>query len=334
MEVLASNITTDDAPRIMVVEDEFVTAALIQKLLENSNLTVCSVVSRGVEVLERAMEERPDLVLMDIKLDGEMDGIQATHELHSHLDVPVIFLTAFDDDILVERAKQTEPYSYLVKPVNQKELAIAVEMALHKSAMDRQLRESQERYRAIVEDHAELICRFSPDGKLRFVNQALCDFFSKTRSELLGKPTIHMVHPDDREVFTALVAGLDVNNRYGSVQHRVNTPDGSIAWLRRSVQALFGDSKYIVEYQCTGHDITARKQAEEGRERLVTELQEALKNIKTLSGLLPICASCKKIRDDQGLWHGLEDYIDAHSEATFSHSICPECRAATYPDLV
>ena len=80
------------------------------------------------------------------------------------------------------------------------------------------------------------------------------------------------------------------------------------------------------------HDISERKRAEEDRERLVNELQEALNNIKTLRGMLPICASCKKIRDDKGYWNRIEGYIESRSEALFSHSICPECTEKLYGD--
>jgi PAS domain S-box-containing protein len=78
-------------------------------------------------------------------------------------------------------------------------------------------------------------------------------------------------------------------------------------------------------------DITGRKQAEEERERLVLELQEALTNVKTLRGLLPICARCKKIRDDEGYWRNVEEYVKEHSEARFSHGICPDCMKTLYP---
>ncbi len=79
-------------------------------------------------------------------------------------------------------------------------------------------------------------------------------------------------------------------------------------------------------------DITERKRAEKERERLITELQDALADVKLLSGLVPICASCKKIRDDQGYWTQIESYIQDRSDAKFSHSICPDCAAKLYPN--
>ena len=79
-------------------------------------------------------------------------------------------------------------------------------------------------------------------------------------------------------------------------------------------------------------DITDRKAADAERERLIQELQDALARVKTLSGLLPVCASCRKIRDKQGAWHSLETYIRTHTEADFSHGICPDCRRKLYPE--
>ena len=84
----------------------------------------------------------------------------------------------------------------------------------------------------------------------------------------------------------------------------------------------------------THSDVTERKEAELENQHLLVELQEALDNVNVLSGLLPICESCKKIRDDRGYWNQIESYIRDHSDAEFSHSICPDCAAEIYPDLV
>ncbi|MCX5854579.1 MAG: hypothetical protein NTZ24_08445, partial [Deltaproteobacteria bacterium] len=87
----------------------------------------------------------------------------------------------------------------------------------------------------------------------------------------------------------------------------------------------------VIGYQGIIRDITERRRAEEEREKLIVELRDALSKIKTLSGMLPICASCKKIRDDTGYWNQIESYIKHHSEAEFSHGICPECAKILYP---
>jgi hypothetical protein len=99
----------------------------------------------------------------------------------------------------------------------------------------------------------------------------------------------------------------------------------------RRLQVAYDQS--IVYAQHLNEEISERKRVEGERERLVRDLQEALAEVKTLSGLLPICASCKKIRDDKGYWRQIEIYIRDHSEAEFSHSICPECVKKMYPNL-
>jgi hypothetical protein len=87
----------------------------------------------------------------------------------------------------------------------------------------------------------------------------------------------------------------------------------------------------VVNFVKENRMLTERSRAQEERERLIVELQGALAEVRTLSGLLPICASCKKIRDDQGYWNRIEDYVSSHSKATFSHGICPECAKKLYP---
>jgi len=108
--------------------------------------------------------------------------------------------------------------------------------------------------------------------------------------------------------------------------------NGGKIWLEINKQP------YVVNGTVAGligvaRDITSRRQLEEERERLIAELRDALASIKTLKGLLPICSSCKKIRDDKGYWSQIEAYVSNHSEAEFSHGICPECARRLYPQF-
>jgi AmiR/NasT family two-component response regulator len=193
----AENIAV--APRILVIEDEAIVAADIQDRLETLGYEVAGWGTTGAEALELARSSKPDLVLMDIMLKGPMNGIQAAHLVRVELSLPVIFLTANSDEAVLEQAKISEPFAYLLKPFEERQLRTNIEMALYKSRMERE------------------------------------------------------------------------------------------------------------------------------RERLMKELQDAIATIKTLSGLLPICAWCKSVRDDSGYWMRVEQYVEAHSQATFSHSVCPEC---------
>ncbi len=193
--------------RVIVVEDEFLVGQDIQARLEGMGYQVTAVVASGDEALSKADQDDVDLVLMDIRLRGDMDGIETAERIRSRSGLPVIYLTAFADEAMLERAKATEPFGYLLKPFEDRELDAVIQVALYKAKMEAE------------------------------------------------------------------------------------------------------------------------------RRRLILELQEALTEVKKLSGLVPICASCKKIRNDEGYWQQLEKYIQEHSEARFSHGICPECARKLYPEL-
>lgn len=127
-------------PAIFIVEDEAIVANDIRETLIGQGYTVSGVAKSGEVALEKIREIRPDLVLMDIHLAGEMDGIDAAAKVHVLCDIPVIYLTAYADKILLDRAKVTEPYGYVVKPYDERELHSVIEMALYKHRVEREIR--------------------------------------------------------------------------------------------------------------------------------------------------------------------------------------------------
>jgi len=126
--------------RIMVVEDEWVVSDQICRDLNDLGYTVCGTASSGDEAIRKAEAERPDLIIIDIVLKGNMDGIEAAERITSQFDIPVIYLTAYTNRELIERAKQTKPFGYLVKPFIKKELHTNIEMALHKHKEDKNIK--------------------------------------------------------------------------------------------------------------------------------------------------------------------------------------------------
>ncbi|MEJ2659419.1 MAG: response regulator, partial [Desulfobacteraceae bacterium] len=174
---------------ILVVEDDINVAAVMEARLESFGYNVCDIARTGLKAIEGQARHRPDLVLMDILLEGDMNGIEAAEQISAKSDVPIIFITCLNDPSVLDKAIQTHPYGYLVKPYDNAELRSCIEIAL--------------------------------------------------------------------------------------VKH----------------------------------------QAAKEREELIAKLEDALLQVRKLSGLLPICASCKKIRDKEGGWQQIEDYISTHSEA-------------------
>jgi len=126
--------------KILVVEDEAVIALRLQQRLSMMGYEVVALSHSSEESLEKARDLRPDLILMDIKIPGNLDGITVAEIVKSELDIPVVFLTAFAEDQIIERAKQAEPYGYIVKPFQDQELKAAVEIALYKKDMERRLK--------------------------------------------------------------------------------------------------------------------------------------------------------------------------------------------------
>lgn len=187
--------------RILIAEDEAVTAADLHDELTAQGYEVTGTADTAVGALQLAEESRPDLVLMDIHLAGSADGIHAAIALRG-AEIPVIFLTAHYDEATLARAKRATPVGYITKPFEPHQLAVAIEIGIER--------------------------------------------------------------------------------------HRSDT----------------------------------------ARMRLARELDHEHEQVKTLRGLLPICACCKKIRDDDGYWQSVESYLAAHSEATFSHGYCPACERA------
>jgi PAS domain-containing protein len=122
-------------------------------------------------------------------------------------------------------------------------------------------------------------------------------------------------------------------SRWAHGELRARRPDGSLFPVEIS-SVVFSDAANEARTCIIIRDVTERKAAEAERERLIAEMQHALASVKCLSGLLPICAACRKIRDKQGFWHDLENYIRQHSEADFTHGICPDCRRRLYPETL
>jgi PAS domain S-box-containing protein len=144
------------------------------------------------------------------------------------------------------------------------------------------------------------------------------------------------MHPDDLPIFRHAVERNDSSAGPGfvaNIEHRIIRRDGDVRHILAQTRVINDDSGHHKRIYGANQDITERKVVEKEREKFILELREALSQVKMLSGLLPICSSCKKIRNDEGYWEQMEMYIRDHSEAEFSHGICPECVQKLYPDF-
>ena len=197
------------------------------------------------------------------------------------------------------------------------------------------LRESEERYRTVSEFSSDWVYWQGPDRSLRYVSPACETITGYTADEFMRLPHLfeEVIHPEDLHLWRERGhATLDTRSPL-PLEFRIVTKDGQVRWVSNISRPIHDVGGKYLGIRGSNRDITERKQAEEEREQLIADLQEALKKIKTLGGLLPICSVCKRIRDDKGYWNQIESYIHEHSEADFSHSICPECAKQLYPGI-
>lgn len=197
---------------------------------------------------------------------------------------------------------------------------MAKRKTLKKATAARAVQELEDRFFA---NSIDMLCMLDFNGYFKQLNPAWERTLGFTREELMSRPFIEFVHPDDRE--RTLKQNADVRSGWPalSFENRYLCKDGSYRWFRWNAAP---NSTEKVIYS-VARDITASKQAKEEREQLVRELQAALAEVKTLREILPICSYCRKICDDENYWHTVENYISRHTGSRFSHSICPTCMA-------
>ena len=156
--------------RIVVVEDESIIAMELKDRLRKLGYEVPAVVSSGEEAIQKTCELNPDLVMMDIMLEGKIDGVEATKQIHRQFDIPVVYLTAYSDDSTLERAKLTEPYGYVLKPFDERELYTTIEIALYKYKMEKKLKDNERWLSTTLKSIGDAVITTDIDGKVTFIN--------------------------------------------------------------------------------------------------------------------------------------------------------------------
>jgi PAS domain S-box-containing protein len=267
---------------IFIVEDEGIIAEYLRRILHNFGYKVPDPVSRGEIAVTKALEIQPDLVLIDIMLAGKMNGIEAASLIREKLDIPIIYLSAYAEDALLRQAQMTDPYGYLVKPVQDRELRAAVEVAFHKHAVNKKLKESENKFRQVVESASEVFwLRSKETGKMIYISPSYEKVFYQSCDEVYANPQafLNKIHPEDREVVVQghlrlSQEGIDFNQEY-----RIVLEDGNIRWIWARSAGVRNERGDVYRYAGAAEDITERKQAEFGRETLLHISQLFIQNL-------------------------------------------------------
>lgn len=191
------------------------------------------------------------------------------------------------------------------------------------------LKKNEEQLRLLAESSVEILYQLDPDGNITFISPAFERISGYSVDEVLHRNFQHFFQESELEMMMESINKTMAGHSYLLDAFTGIRKDGSTFPIEISITPIVKDGE-IIGAQGIARDITERKKLERQREKLIVELKEALENIKTLRGLIPICSNCKKIRDDKGYWNNLEAFISEHSDASFSHGLCPSCSDDLY----
>lgn len=181
----------------------------------------------------------------------------------------------------------------------------------------------------MMDESTDPIFSFYRDGTYRYVNHAFATGVGLSADVIIGRKIWDVFEKNEADKRFAVVKKVFSEGIIEEIEVRVPLPSGDTYYLT-TVKPILNSDGEVETVICTSKNITQRKQAEIALKKEHADLQRALDEIETLSGLLPICALCKKIRDDKGYWNLLESYIEQHSKASFSHGLCPDCADKFY----
>ena len=321
--------------RVLVVEDSEADTILILRELRRGGFEPTSLRVDSADAMAAALDGQPwDLVLSDYSLP-QFGGVAAlTLFQQKGLDMPFILVSgALGEELAVEIMK-AGAHDYVLKH-NLFRLAPAVkrELAAAEQRRARRQNEATMAYLAsIVSSCQDAIVGTDLQATVVSWNTGAEALYGYSAAEMVGR-SISTLIPADRpqdlpEIYQNL-SRVDRAERFETVRIR---KDGSQVEVSLTISPLKDAHGKVIGVSTVALDISKRKREEAEWMRLIQELTEALAHVKTLSGLLPICASCKKIRDDKGYWQQVETYIADRSDADFTHGICPDCVKRLYPE--
>ncbi|HOO70829.1 MAG TPA: response regulator [Spirochaetota bacterium] len=290
--------------KIMLVEDDSITAYSISKMLESLNYSVSDIFASGEQALKQIAANKPDLILMDIVLEGAMDGIEAATYIKENLDIPVVYITSSSDRDTLERAKKSEPYGYIIKPISISELYSTIETVLYRHRLSQKLKHSESLYRTLVETISQGIVEYNREGIVTFCNESFSAMTGYQKEEIIGKSFDSFILNRDIKFTFDLSEGMTSGpgRSYTRYYDVINNAQGK----HIDVQ-IDWDFKHEESGEFTGiiaviTNITERKYSEILREiehdaaiylSTAPEINDALEKVTEILSLLPdIKASC------------------------------------------
>ncbi len=215
--------------RILIVEDEPVTALDEKEILEEAGYQVIGIVDTGIEAINFVRDNKPDIILMDITLKGDIDGVEVAREIKKNYDIPVIFVTANKNESVFRDAKETVPFAYITKPISMENLKFSVDVSIYKNNIDSRLRESEEQYRNLVETTPHGIYEIDISGGTVFANNAMHKMFGYSAKEMKEKNISDLLHGKDRSrIISDIAANVEKQSKPFPYICKCTTKSGGI----------------------------------------------------------------------------------------------------------
>ena len=263
------DVSAEKVPVILVVEDEFVIAEDIRSTLQSFGYHALPAAASAQEAVSVTQQSQPDLVLMDINLRGSQTGIDAAKHIVETLHIPIIYLTSHTDHKTIGEAQLANPSGYLIKPFNDLELRINIDIALRKHATDQALRRREARWQEVVEDAQDITLIIDASGYIEHATPALTRLLGWSVNEYIGKPFVFAVHPEDatalQTIFDAAQASPQSTAAY-QAEYRLMHKKGHYLWLeticrpRRNKQQQFGGIIATARFRAEGNHKLMHKQ--------------------------------------------------------------------------
>lgn len=297
------------AEGILIVEDDGILAASLEDTLSDMGYRILAAVATGEDAVALAEKSRPQLILMDIELAGELSGIQAAETIRTFSDIPIVFLTGYSQEPLIRQAKFTAPAGYLIKPVPAPELQATIEMALYRHVLDRQVKESETRTKSLLET-LDVIFNTTPvimmlidrDLRITAINRAGCDFTGLEKDTVIGIPCGEAMRCPSSEqsvgcgqtehcrecplrslVMQTYSTGKPIFEAEGRLTVQRNNSSVALDFLFSTALVTIEKDALVL---LTATDITERRKVEQNR----LELERRTQNLRRLESLSTVAA--------------------------------------------
>jgi len=291
----APAVSPDIDKTVFIVEDSLIVSLELEEMLRKNRYHIAGKATRGEDAVERSLEAMPDVILMDINLDGDLNGIDAAKIIKGKADIPIIFTTAYSDEETLRGVMESQSDSYVLKPYNYKELCTQIDLAVRKNRLVKEARASDLKYRILFEKSHDAIFLMDTSACFIDVNTAFLNMFGFSREEIIGT-SLGKLFPEKGQ-FSSLVGRITAAENVSNFEAALRKKDSGELICLTSASSVDPDLFKFSGFQGIIRDVTARRRYER-------ELEESMERLeKAISGIIRVLALSQEARDPYTAGH-------------------------------